>query len=321
MEMWLRHSGYPAEDLFRAADLPASPAADRTRIVSLHNYLRLMKQLADIEGPDFMCRVVSFAGLMEIGAPADAIRLSETVREGLIGAARVIHLQSSHLFFVVEPTAGGLLVTSSTPIGISDEQHHHVHQNIAMLVREMGSAASGRPLSIQVRLTPHPKFGVEHLIPYLGSDIAPSRSRRLALFIPDAELDQPFPWEPSPPTALIELARSGPVGRDSLTESAALLIDNMLDDGEPTIDRLARASGHSRRTLQRMLASEDTSFSKLLDMVRNLRALSQLNSLDASVSAVARQIGYGSPSSLTRAVRRWTGDTPRSVRQKAQVAT
>lgn len=65
-----------------------------------------------------------------------------------------------------------------------------------------------------------------------------------------------------------------------------------------------------RRTLQRWLAREGTSFRALLDEVRRMRAVHLLTTTSQSVGEVAALLGYGEPASLTHAFARWHGTTP-----------
>jgi AraC-like DNA-binding protein len=70
------------------------------------------------------------------------------------------------------------------------------------------------------------------------------------------------------------------------------------------------------RTLQRRLAAEGTSFSALVEGVRREAALTGIAG-PASMADLSAQIGYANQSSLTRAVRRWTGAPPVALRAPA----
>ena len=88
----------------------------------------------------------------------------------------------------------------------------------------------------------------------------------------------------------------------------------MLSGDVPTIERLAVSAGMSQRTLQRRLAEENTSFSDLLEAARQDLALAEISAGRGPLTAVSDNLGYSQQSSLTRAVRRWTGRTPKAVR-------
>jgi AraC-like DNA-binding protein len=99
----------------------------------------------------------------------------------------------------------------------------------------------------------------------------------------------------------------------SLSASVKLVIAGMLLDGTPTVERVAAAGDFSVRTLQRRLREEGTTFLRLLEEVRQEIALAGLSAGRASASELAASLGYGQPSSFSRAVRRWTGSSPRAL--------
>lgn len=93
---------------------------------------------------------------------------------------------------------------------------------------------------------------------------------------------------------------------------AALL--NMLADGPPEEEQLARKLCVSRRTLQRRLAERGTSFQHLADETRKNLALSYLDDPSRSVTEITFLTGFSTPSAFTRAFTRWTGKTPSAWR-------
>jgi AraC-like DNA-binding protein len=102
-------------------------------------------------------------------------------------------------------------------------------------------------------------------------------------------------------------------GDGSLSGSARLVVAAMLSEGAPTIERVAAAAGPSVRTLQRRLATEGTTFSHLLEAERRDQAVAGLASGGLTANEIASLLGYGHQSSLTRAVRRWTGQPPKTI--------
>lgn len=85
-----------------------------------------------------------------------------------------------------------------------------------------------------------------------------------------------------------------------------------------SIAQAARLADISVRSLQRKLAAEDRVFSELVDGVRRELAGEMLEETTLSLSEIAAELGYATAASLTRAVRRWTGQTPAQVRRRTQ---
>jgi AraC-like DNA-binding protein len=84
--------------------------------------------------------------------------------------------------------------------------------------------------------------------------------------------------------------------------------------GIRTPSQIARNFGMSERTLKRKLAAQRTSYSELLERERHSRAIDLLRGV-VSVEEVAERLGYSDPANFTRAFRRWTGRSPRALRQ------
>ena len=72
---------------------------------------------------------------------------------------------------------------------------------------------------------------------------------------------------------------------------------------------MARRLHLSLRTFQRRLAAEGTRYEELVDVYRREESARLLDG-GASVGDVAARLGYGEPTSFTRAFRRWYGVPP-----------
>ena len=78
---------------------------------------------------------------------------------------------------------------------------------------------------------------------------------------------------------------------------------------------VAEEMSMSKRTLQRRLAEEGTSYSLLLDEVRRDYTLSALTAGQQRCEELSASLGYRQQSTLTRAVQRWTGRSPSTLRR------
>lgn len=93
---------------------------------------------------------------------------------------------------------------------------------------------------------------------------------------------------------------------------AALL--PVLHKGAPRIAAVAKQMGMSRATLYRRLRQEGTSFDQLLDRLRQRLALDYLAAGKVSVGEAAYLTGFSDPAAFSRAVKRWTGQSPSALR-------
>ena len=89
----------------------------------------------------------------------------------------------------------------------------------------------------------------------------------------------------------------------------------LLPHGQAKIGEIAKTLGVSRRTLARLLASEGCTFSGILEALRLDLAKSYLREQNLPNSEVAWLLGFGEVSAFSHACKRWSGKTPKQLRQ------
>ncbi|MGE0321991.1 MAG: AraC family transcriptional regulator [Polyangiaceae bacterium] len=107
------------------------------------------------------------------------------------------------------------------------------------------------------------------------------------------------------------LERFGP---DSLARRVRAVLVELLPAGDPGPARVAKRLGTSLRSLQRHLAAEGTSYTALLERVRQELAESYLEETDTPLGSVAFLLGFSSASAFSRAFRRWNECSPSEYR-------
>jgi AraC-like DNA-binding protein len=88
------------------------------------------------------------------------------------------------------------------------------------------------------------------------------------------------------------------------------VLRTLLHTGEATEERLAHLFAMHRRTVNRRLQSQGTTFRRLVDDVRYDVARHLLESSERPVVDIAGMLNYADASAFTRAFRRWSGTTP-----------
>lgn len=101
----------------------------------------------------------------------------------------------------------------------------------------------------------------------------------------------------------------------SIKSACYLVIEQLLPEGYPTIERVALRMETSVRTLQRHLHKSGITYSLLVDEVRRDLARQQLEATHLHVAELAKQLGFKDHSSFSRAFMRWMGISPRAYRQ------
>jgi AraC-like DNA-binding protein len=108
------------------------------------------------------------------------------------------------------------------------------------------------------------------------------------------------------------------LGQDGVVHKVRSMLQT---EGEqcPNVRELAKALHTSERSLRRALSAHGTSYQELRDEVRMRLALHYLTSTATPVEEVARTVGFTSSRSFRRALKRWTGKSPSTVRIEGEV--
>ena len=79
---------------------------------------------------------------------------------------------------------------------------------------------------------------------------------------------------------------------------------------------VARKLAMSKRTLQRRLSTEGTTFREILQDTREALAKHYLGQTSLSAQEISFLLGFDEPNSFYRAFNDWTGETPDGMRQQ-----
>jgi AraC-like DNA-binding protein len=155
--------------------------------------------------------------------------------------------------------------------------------------------------------------------PYRRFFQAPCRfdSERTALVFPATMLEQRIPGADPKQFRILEAqaqarADFGLVFRLRRTLGVLLLAE------AASGDEVAKLLAMHRRTLNRRLKAEGTTFKNLLDEVRFEAACQLLDTGRIPITRIAVSLGYAETSAFSRAFRRWSGTTPVERRRRSQ---
>jgi AraC-like DNA-binding protein len=112
---------------------------------------------------------------------------------------------------------------------------------------------------------------------------------------------------------LERLSERGDV-RFSITDRIRTAVRARLPEGFPPIETIAAELRLPLSTIQRELHYDGLSYSTLVENTRRDLALSYVRQRQLSFSEIAFLVGYSELSAFSRAVRRWTGLSPRALR-------
>jgi AraC-like DNA-binding protein len=104
--------------------------------------------------------------------------------------------------------------------------------------------------------------------------------------------------------------------QDDIAGELKRKLAELMARGEANADAACRALRLSRRTLQRRLKAEKTSFQKVLKEVRAELAITYLKDARLKSLEIAMLLGYSNISSFTTAFKSWYDMPPAEYRQK-----
>lgn len=102
-------------------------------------------------------------------------------------------------------------------------------------------------------------------------------------------------------------------GEHSIAEQTLQLL-RKLEGQYPQMPQIAEMLNLTPRTYRRRLASENQSYQALLDRVRAEHATRYLQNTRLPLSSIAYMVGFNDASNFRRAYVKWTGHSPREVR-------
>lgn len=164
--------------------------------------------------------------------------------------------------------------------------------------------------------TPRPPDHRKEYESFLGTKIVRSEAHALTFSPLDAQ--RPFltanegMWQAFEPMLRRRLAELDESATFEDRVRASLL--EALPSGESSMDEISRRLGISKRTLQRRLREEDTSYQLVLNATRESLARYYLAKTSLSGAEISYLLGFGDPNSFFRAFHDWTGETTEQVR-------
>jgi len=156
---------------------------------------------------------------------------------------------------------------------------------------------------------------------YFGGGVTDNQLATLVLA--NEDMDRPFltenhkMWlffEPSLRQRLADLDKTA-----GMVERVRSTLLEGLPAGDVSMQSVSRKLAVSMRTLQRRLQDEGTSFQQTLDALRESLANHYLRHTEMSSAEISFLLGFEDSNSFARAFQSWTGKTPQTARQQADV--
>ena len=315
----LEFYGIDPEPLFREMsmnpELMKQPGG-RYRLDSIDNLWRKASKI--IDDPCFGLKAAELWHPSNFGALGYSMLASNTLRTALERVERYHRFLSDELFIKLNETEEGLTYT----LIFNQEKRNIPERNDAILAVTMSMCRMNyiedlAPVSVTLT---HPKPSCSaRFYEYFRSPVvfeAPANSLTLPIEAVDKNLPGSNPQlaELNDQVMIEYLAK---LDQDHIIQKVKAVIIDQLPSGNVTDESVARELYMSSRKLQRQLRSDDTTFTTLLNEIRQDLAQRYLREQDISLTEIAFLLGFSESSAFSRAFKRWMGVSPSEYRKAA----
>jgi AraC-like DNA-binding protein len=317
-------AGIEVESLLDQAGLAVQHVRDRTARIGVHRQIRFLNLVASAVGDEFLgFHLAQLPDLRELGllyyVPASSTLLGEALQR----VARYSSITNESLS--LQYVEGKAIRVTFDYLSISRHwDRHQIEFCMTILIRLCRQLSGRQLMPSRVRLT-HPRgSNPSEFRAFFCADTSFGAGAdevgfdRAIKNLPVVSAD-PYLNELLVANCEEAIARRpdhhGPLR--SLVENAVV---PLLPHGKPMVSDIAQRLGLSQRTFARRLESEGLSFSDILEGLRGDLARQYLADSGLSISQIAWLLGYQEPSAFTHAFKRWTGRTPRLMRERGHRA-
>lgn len=312
---WLVAHHRPIEEYLHRAGLPHVWLDDPIQPVPMRAVADLVSIINTSEGPDLFMRVVEPGSVLELGGLGRAAAGSRTLRDALTRVSLLQPYHSTHAYYSIAPVPGGVALQHGWTIPLDPAALSAISGFVASLIQTLVTTLPEQePVFRRVEIRAESQAALDQLRPYIRGDLVQATRPALSLTFSDAVLDTPLPRALSASARTMVPPDWRPLRDLRFDEAARLVVRSMLKAGAPSAERLAYWSDMSLRSFQRRLGETGLSFSGIVESERRLLAEQALAGSRGTIGELAAHLGYARQSSLTRAVRRWTGSAPQDLR-------
>lgn len=265
-----------------------------------------------IEDPCFGLHAAKFWHPCHLHALGHAWLASSTLREALGRACRYARIVGEDRKTQIEDTAEGTIITLSNSL----TQPPLMDLSMAILVSACRMNYGPELIPVAVNFIHNRPACSEQYKSFFQSQVNFNADSD-CLILPTHAVDKRLPIG-NPLLASINeryiLSYLAEMDKTKIVSLVKGTIVDMMPSGVVSEEKVAAKLNLSRRSLQRKLKTDRTTFQQLLDEVRQELAKSYIRDPSISLMEIAFLLGYSEYSSFSRAFKRWTSISPSVAR-------
>ncbi|MDX2511798.1 MAG: AraC family transcriptional regulator [Desulfobacterales bacterium] len=312
----LEYYGQDPEPIFLEAGIDPERLKNSEDRIRFSSAYKVLVKLSEISGdPCFGLRIIKFWHPSYMHALGYAWLASQTLREALNRFVRYSRIISEAGGFLVEEDSESfLLMCDSTFTKMRPPEAIDATMTIIVHMCRLNLGSDFKPISVNF-VHSEPSCS-EQFFDYFKSEVNYDKSRDSILFSL-ADIDEQLPGSNPHLASLNEKVitkyLSG-LDKENILHRVKACITDMLQSGSVVSDAVAKNLGLSKRSLQRRLQEEGTSFMTLKDEVRKELSHNYVRDSKIDIIEIAFLLGYSDQSAFSRSYKRMTGMSPSEVR-------
>lgn len=305
----LEKLGLNTQEVLKKAQLPQDLFNRKSPVMTIEEYIRFMESIKELSKNDSLAiKMGTIENLETFSPPIFAAYCSKnalTCMKRISKYKKII----GPIEFILNENKDNITIEISFANNKNEMPEFLVMTEMVFLIILIRSATKEHIVPIEV-ITKYnldnddyekffgvrPKIGIKNILTI-------SKKDALIPFISENDNRWQY-FEPELKRRLCELDIE-----DTYSARVRSSLIELLPAGEGSIDDVASKLGLSKRTLQRKLKQEDTTFQKQLNYTRELLAKHYLKNSDVTSDDIAYLLGYQDLNSFLRAFNIWTGMT------------
>ncbi len=318
----VRSMGGDPHTLLSKYHIPDSDKRDEDSFLSFRNMIALLEDtVTALDCPDFGLRLAEYQGMGILGPISVIARSSSTVGEALENISNYLHLHCSAL------TTKHIIQTKGTERTVRLEynvQGNGIDYSVqcfelglanAMQVIKLLCGSEFKPISAHFM---HSRLGEEAAYQNVFDCPVKFNQDWCGFVLPESAFSTSLSSEDEQTCKLARhyLDSQPSPFSNSVSDEVRKLIRGLLPTGQCSSEAIASHLSVHKRTLQRKLAQESTTYEQILADERQIIARKYLKDPNLKLSQISGLLGYSEQATFNRACRAWFGVTPRNYRTK-----
>jgi AraC-like DNA-binding protein len=315
----VRRAGIKLVPLLARVGLTIEQIDDQDQRINAPHQIAFLRAAAEALGDDFLgLHFAEAFDLRDLGLLYYVMASSDKLGDALKRASRYSRITNEAIVLEYQEAPEPRLRLAYAGIPRHDDLQQIEFCVVAMV--RVSRALSGR------RFLPK-SVSISHIHPGVGAKFVSVLGKGLKFGGPADEIEFPAgsaEWELVDADArlnkiLLKTCEESLSSRRRNSSSLRIAVENticpLLPHGQAKAHIVAGKLAMSERTMVRRLAEEDVTFNQILQDLKASLAVRYLEEDSLPISKIAWLLGFQEASSFSHACRRWTGKSPRELRQ------